>query len=70
MSDRAISLRDLYFVRDVLIPRCAWVQGPEVEELVRLRLRIDAIVSAIGAVAPPGEGEAAPAIASEEAPCP
>jgi hypothetical protein len=47
VSDRAISLRDLYFVRDVLIPRCAWLQGPEVEELVRLRLRIDVIVSAI-----------------------
>lgn len=47
MSDRAISVRDLAFVRDVLIPRCSWLQGPEVEELVRLRLRIDVIVSAI-----------------------
>lgn len=52
MSDRAISLRDLYFVRDVLIPRCAWVQGPEVEELIQLRLRIDAVITAIATTPP------------------
>ena len=55
MSDRAISLRDLYFVRDVLIPRCAWLQGPEVEELIQLRLRIDAVITAIAVAAPTPE---------------
>lgn len=40
MTDRPISLRDLAFVRDVLIPR-AWVSGDEVDELVRLRDRLD-----------------------------
>lgn len=37
---KAISLRDLGFIRDVLIPR-AWVSGDEVDELVRLRDRLD-----------------------------
>lgn len=67
MSDRAISVRDLAFVRDVLIPRCAWLQGPEVEELVRLRLRIDAVITAITAAEPtPG---AEPSASSQEEPC-
>lgn len=43
---RAISLRELAFVRDVLIPR-AWVQGAEVDELLRLRAKIDAIFSTL-----------------------
>ncbi len=42
MNEQAVSLRELAFVRDVLIPR-AWVQGDEVDELVRLRQRIEAI---------------------------
>ena len=46
MSNSAVSLRDLLFVRDVLIPR-AWVQGPEVDELVALRARIDGIVEGL-----------------------
>lgn len=46
MSSNAVSLRDLLFVRDVLIPR-AWVQGPEVDELVALRTRIDGIVAGL-----------------------
>jgi len=46
MKSRAISLRELAFVRDVLIPR-AWVQGAEVDELLRLRAKIDGIFSAI-----------------------
>lgn len=49
--DRAISLRDLLFVRDVLIPR-AWVQGPEVDELIALRVRIDTIVAGLREPAP------------------
>lgn len=44
--NRAISLRELAFVRDVLIPR-AWVQGAEVDELLRLRAKIDWIFSAL-----------------------
>lgn len=59
MSDRAISVRDLAFVRDVLIPRCAWLQGPEVEELVRLRLRIDAVITAIAMAAPAADPDQA-----------
>ena len=51
-SDRAVSLRDLLFVRDVLIPR-AWVQGPEVDELVALRARIDGIVAGLREPPPP-----------------
>ena len=46
MSNKAISLRELTFVRDVLIPR-AWVQGAEVDELLRLRARIEGIFSAL-----------------------
>lgn len=46
MNAQAISLRDLLFVRDVLIPR-AWVQGPEVDELITLRTRIDGIVAGL-----------------------
>ena len=46
MHARAITLRELTFVRDVLIPR-AWVQGAEVDELLRLRTRIDGIFSAL-----------------------
>ena len=44
--NRAISLRELAFVRDVLIPR-AWVQGAEVDELLRLRSKIDGIFSGL-----------------------
>ncbi|MCO5171158.1 MAG: hypothetical protein M9894_33050 [Planctomycetes bacterium] len=47
MSQRSISVSDLTFVRDVLIPRCAYVEGPEVNTLVQLRLRIDAIFTDI-----------------------
>ena len=46
MTDRPISLRDLAFVRDVLIPR-AWVSGDEVDELVRLRDRLDRYFDAL-----------------------
>jgi len=44
--NRAISLRELAFVRDVLVPR-AWVQGAEVDELLRLRAKIDSIFTAL-----------------------
>ena len=46
MTNRAISLRELAFIRDVLIPR-AWVQGAEVDELFRLRAKIDGIFSSL-----------------------
>lgn len=60
MSNTAVSLRDLLFVRDVLIPR-AWVQGPEVDELIALRARIDAIVAGLREPAPVDQqAEAAP----------
>lgn len=69
MSNRAISIRDLAFVRDVLIPRCAWVEGPEVDALVQLRLRIDAIFASV--VVPPPSEDAVPSTPEEEAPpCP
>lgn len=55
---QAISLRELAFVRDVLIPR-AWVQGSEVDELVKLRARIDGIFAGLTPDAP--ESEPAPA---------
>lgn len=58
MNEQAVSLRELAFVRDVLIPR-AWVQGGEVDELVRLRARIEAIFAKYQE-AKPAEGEAAP----------
>lgn len=45
-TEQGISLRELAFVRDVLIPR-AWVQGPEVDELIRLRARIDALFATL-----------------------
>ena len=48
---QAISLRELAFVRDVLIPR-AWVQGAEVDELVNLRVRIDGIFAGLTPEAP------------------
>jgi len=47
----AISLRDLAFVRDVLIPR-AWVRGAEVDDLVRLRATIEGILATLGPSAP------------------
>lgn len=65
MSNSAVSLRDLLFVRDVLIPR-AWVQGPEVDELVALRARIDGIVAGLGEPSPPPP----PAEQPSEAPLP
>ncbi len=46
MNNRAITLRELAFVRDVLIPR-AWVQGTEVDDLLRLRAKIDGIFSSL-----------------------
>lgn len=62
--EQGISLRELAFVRDVLIPR-AWVHGPEVDELVRLRARIDALFA--GLRQEPEPSEAAPA--AEETSC-
>lgn len=62
--EQGISLRELAFVRDVLIPR-AWVQGPEVDELLRLRARIDALFA--GLRPEPESTEATPA--PEDAPC-
>lgn len=62
--EQGISLRELAFVRDVLIPR-AWVQGPEVDELLRLRTRIDALFAGLRPDLEPSEG----APASEDAPC-
>jgi len=64
---RAVSLRELAFVRDVLIPR-AWVQGSEVDELLRLRAKIDEIFSTLRQPVPeplqspvaPTQQEAAP----------
>lgn len=52
MTDRPISLRDLAFVRDVLIPR-AWVSGDEVDELVRLRDRLDLYFDSLRQPPPP-----------------
>lgn len=49
---QVISLRDLAFVRDVLIPR-AWVSGDEVDELVRLRARLDRYFEALRQPPPP-----------------
>ena len=49
----AVSVRELAFVRDVLIPR-VWVRGAEVDELVRLRARLDSIFAELGQ--PAGEG--------------
>lgn len=62
---QAISLRDLLFVRDVLIPR-AWVQGPEVDELIALRARIDGIIAGLRepSLPPPPPEQAAEAPAS------
>lgn len=61
MTSNAVSLRDLLFVRDVLIPR-AWVQGPEVDELIALRARIDAIVAGVREPAPvEAQADAGPA---------
>jgi hypothetical protein len=51
-EQRPISLRDLAFVRDVLIPR-AWVSGDEVDELVRLRARLDRYFEALRQPPPP-----------------
>ena len=56
MTLRAISLRELAFVRDVLIPR-AWVQGAEVDELLRLRVRIDGIFAAVQEPPAPPDAE-------------
>jgi hypothetical protein len=64
MSERSISVSDLSFVRDVLIPRCSYVEGPEVNILVQLRLRIDAIFTDIEvelAAGRPEPARAAPA---------
>lgn len=41
-----ISLRELAFVAQVLIPR-AWVQGPETDELVALRTKIERIFASV-----------------------
>lgn len=51
-EQRPISLRDLAFVRDVLIPR-AWVSGDEVDELVRLRDRLDRYFDGLRQPPPP-----------------
>ena len=70
--NRAISLRELAFVRDVLIPR-AWVQGAEVDELLRLRAKIDGIFSALRHEPAPDAQHAADAAdetKSEEQPAP
>lgn len=53
MSTTGISIRELAFVRDVLIPR-AWVRGTEVDELVGLRQRIDQIFAGVQTPEPPG----------------
>lgn len=55
-----ISIHELAFVRDVLIPR-VWVRGPEVDELVALRGRIDQIFASLNAPPAPGAAEEAPA---------
>ncbi|MGE0713320.1 MAG: hypothetical protein AB7N76_26495 [Planctomycetota bacterium] len=76
-EQRPISLRDLAFVRDVLIPR-AWVSGDEVDELVRLRDRLDRYFDGLrqppSPPAPPTPARAAPAApeaaAAEVAPAP
>ena len=60
----AVSLRELAFVRDVLIPR-AWVQGGEVDELVRLRARINAIFAEVGQAAAETGGEGSRATAAD-----
>ena len=58
--NRAISLRELAFVRDVLIPR-AWVQGAEVDELLQLRGKIDGIFVGLREEQAPADEEPAPA---------
>ncbi|MCA8922882.1 MAG: hypothetical protein KDD82_13795 [Planctomycetes bacterium] len=54
-----ISIRELAFVRDVLIPR-AWVRGTEADELVGLRQRIDQIFAGLGAPERPPTAEQPP----------
>lgn len=66
-SGGAISLRDLLFVRDVLIPR-AWVQGPEVDELIELRARIDGIVTGMREPPPSAPPPERPAVAPASPP--
>lgn len=66
MKQRSISLRELAFVRDVLIPR-AWVQGAEVDELLRLRVKIDGIFSAVQEPPAPPNAEHTPARPVESA---
>lgn len=50
----AISLSELSFVRYVLIPR-AYVQGPEVDELLRLRTKLDDLLTRLRTPPPPEE---------------
>lgn len=69
MSKASVSLRDLVFVRNVLIPRVVWVSGEEVDELVRLRGRLDVLFEEFNRT----EQESANALAGgptrEAAPC-
>ena len=48
----SVSLRDLAFVRDVLIPRVSWVRGDEIDQLLHLRERLDAVLQAFSKPAP------------------
>jgi len=57
---RAMTTRELAFIREVLIPR-AWVHGAEVDELVRLRQKIREIFAGLTA-----EGDRREAAASAE----
>lgn len=66
-EQRPVSLRDLAFVRDVLIPR-AWVSGDEVDELVRLRDRLDRYFDSLRQ--PPAPRSAPPAPPPVPAPVP
>jgi len=55
----SISVHDLTFVRYVLIPR-AWVRVSEVNELLRVRDTIDAVLVAMRTPKPPSPAPATP----------
>lgn len=63
MNGPSVSVRDLAFVRDVLIPRVAYLSGPEIEALLELRARIEAVFAGLR------EERTKTASPTEEKPC-
>lgn len=47
MNGPSVSVRDLAFVRDVLIPRVAYLSGQEIEALLDLKARIEAVFAGL-----------------------